>query len=271
MGRLNRRRSQIILWILSVLVVLSMILGLVISVLPQSSPAGPASSTPSFQFAVGGESASDPSTYRQFLAQVYQEGNLFLVHTGGLTADGSESSFQALVEVMAGIQLPFFPVPGEKDYYQGTLENFRQYTGMTDPHYTFDYGSVHFVLIDAGLGELTSEEMAWLRGDLIASQQPLKMVFLHYPPLAMPIAPDVVLADHELFVALMEQQEVGWVFAGRVPGYHAVERNGVYYVTTSAPDPSLDAGAQAGNIHHYVRVTVQGTEVDLEVVPISLG
>jgi hypothetical protein len=42
-------------------------------------------------------------------------------------------------------------------------------------------------------------------------------------------------------------------------------------VVTSAPDPSLDQGPQKGNLHHYVRVTVQGTEVTVDMVPLAAG
>ena len=260
MKRTHRRTSPIALWTISLLVVLSMALGLVFSVLPQPSP-------PTLtQFAVCGDNDDDRHIYGRILKQVVDDGNLFLIHTGNLVPSGSEPGFQEFVDFMADFPLRFYPVAGNRDYYQGTLDNFLYYHGAPDMHYSFDYGSVHFALANSGLGDMTSQELAWLRTDLAASSQPVKMVFLHYPPFDPAGGTDIMRSGNEAFAALMEEQGVDYVFSGHIRAYDAEERNGVHYVISGGLGVALDQASEEGGLGHYVRVAVQGTEVTVEAV-----
>lgn len=263
MKRHQRRASQILLWILSLLVVLSMALGLIFSVMPQPSP------SPPMLFAVCGDNLNNLPTYSRILTQVLDDGNLFLIHTGNLVSRGSEPDFQEFAEVMADFPLSFYPVPGNRDYYQGTLDNFLYYSGAPDVHYSFDYGPVHFTLANSGLGDMTLQELAWLRADLAASRQPVKMVFLHYPPFDPGDGSDVMRSGNEEFMALMEEAEVDYVFAGHIHAYYAEERNGVQYIVTGGAGAPLDREAGEGGFYHYIRVSVEDTEVTVEAVPLG--
>jgi hypothetical protein len=61
------------------------------------------------QFAVCGDSRNNPKVYRQVLDAIQSDGSQFLVHTGDLVNQGTESQFQAFEEVMAGFAPGFFP------------------------------------------------------------------------------------------------------------------------------------------------------------------
>jgi len=267
MRRSRRRTSQILFWIFSLFVVLSMALGLAVSVVPR--PRQPTPTPTSFQFAVCGDNDGSSPIYEQILKRAAEDGSLFLIHTGNLVPDGSEAEFQKFAQLMANFSPLFYPVPGDNDYYQGTLDNFLRYSGAPDAHYSFDYGSVHFTLANSDLGDMTAEELAWLRADLAASTQPVKMVFLHYPPFDPSGGTDIMHSGNEEFMALMEEQRVDYVFAGHIRAYEAEERNGVHYIITGGAGAPLDRGPEEGGFYHYVRVKVQGTEVTVEVVPIE--
>jgi len=267
MRRANRRTNQILFWGLSLIVVLSMIGGLVASVMPQPCPPVPAAQFSSFFFAVSGEPADNDARYRCLLQQVAEDGNFFLVHTGDLTSDGSVSSFQRFASRMADFPLPFYPVPGDRDHYRGVLDNFLRYSGARGAHYAFDYEAVHFAVVNSDLGRVTPEELAWLREDLMASERPVKMVFLHYPPFVVADNEDVMRSGGGDFMALMEEQGVDYVFAGHIQGYHVEEREGVRYIIAGRSKPST--GQDSGEGGFYVRVTVQGVEVTVEVIPIE--
>jgi len=267
MRRSRRRTSQILFWIFSLFVVLSMALGLAVSVVPR--PRQPTPTPISFQFAVCGDNDGSSPIYEQILKRAAEDGSLFLIHTGNLVPDGSEAEFQKFAQLMANFSPLFYPVPGDNDYYQGTLDNFLRYSGAPDAHYSFDYGSVHFTLANSDLGDMTAEELAWLRADLAASTQPVKMVFLHYPPFDPSGGTDIMHSGNEEFMALMEEQRVDYVFAGHIRAYEAEERNGVHYIITGGAGAPLDRGPEEGGFYHYVRVKVQGTAVTVEVVPIE--
>jgi hypothetical protein len=164
----SQTTSQKILWLLSIVMVGSMVISLVIVALPSGSfsptntpipsptmeateppvgpilptvtpeatepPAGPvlptltpippvtstvtvtptSTITPSgasldLQFAVCGDSRGNPGIYRQVLDAVLSDGSQFLVHTGDLVNEGTDSQFQAFEEVMSSFGLGFFP------------------------------------------------------------------------------------------------------------------------------------------------------------------
>lgn len=275
MKRSRRRTSQILLWTISLLVALSMALGLAVSVLPQPRPPTPTPAPIPYVFAVcgdstaAGESSDNSSGYSHLLKRVVEDGNFFLIHTGNLVPDGSESEFQGFAALMSGFPLFFYPVPGNRDHYQGTLDNYLRYSGAPKAHYSFDYGSVHFSLANSNLGELTLEELAWLQADLVASQLPVKMVFLHYPPFDPVGSADILRSGNEEFIALMEDQEVDYVFAGHILGYHAQDRGGVQYVLTGGLGAPPDQETGESSPNHYVRVTVLGTDITVEAVPLA--
>lgn len=268
MRRSRTSVSQIVFWVLSLLVVLSMILGLALSVMPQPSPSVPTPPPLPFLFAVSGESASNMEAYSRLLERVADDGNFFLVHTGNLGADGSEPGYREFASIMADFPLPFYPVPGDHDYYDGTPDNFLQYSGAPDVHYSFDYGLVHFTVTNSKLGEMAAEELEWLKTDLSASERPVKMVFVHYPPFEVAGNTDVMESGGEAFVALVEKLGVSYVFYGHIQGYHAEERNGVRYIN-GGPNMSQTDGSEWVGLPQYLRVDVEGTEVSVEVVPIQ--
>ncbi len=215
---------------------------------------------------MGSESSDNTSSYRRLLKQVAEDGNFFLIHTGNLVSGGSESKFREFATLMSGFPLFFYPVPGNRDHYEDTLSNYLRYSGAPSAHYSFDHGSVHFSLANSNLAELTPEEMAWLQADLAASRLPVKMVFLHYPPFDPVGGADILRSGNKEFMALMEDQEVDYVFAGHTPGYHAEGRGGVHYVITGGLGAPLDEEPAESESSHYVRVTVMGTEVTVEAV-----
>lgn len=263
MKRHQRHTGRILLWILSFLVVLSMVLGLILSVMPRPTP------SPPILFAVCGDNLDNLRIYSRILKRVADDGNLFLIHTGNLVSNGSGGEYEEFLESMADFPLPFYPIPGNRDYYQGTPENFLYYTGAPDVHYSFDYGPVHFTLANSGLGDMALGELAWLRADLAVTRQPVKMVFLHYPPFDPAGSTGVMRSGNEEFMALMEEQGVDYVFAGHIHAYDAEERNGVHYIVTGGAGAPLDQDPMEGGFYHYVRVTVRDAEVTVETVPVK--
>jgi predicted phosphodiesterase len=244
-------------------------------VLPSDTPAveptpspTPAAAVPDIIFAVCGDSRSGPSTYQRVLEAVMADGSEFLIHTGDLVNVGLESQWQDFQEVMAGFALPFYPVPGNHDGLDGELDGYLQYSGAPAAHYSFDREKVHFALADSHHGGITASELAWLREDLSATGQPVKIVTLHHPPFD-PDGTDYVMAfGNETFMSLMVEQEVDYVFAGHIHAYARAERDGVIYVITGGAGAPLYSQDHPQAFNHYLRVTVHDEEVSVEVVRI---
>ena len=221
-----------------------------------------------FTFAVCGDSRGNPKVYQQVLEAVTADGSEFLIHTGDLVNEGTESQWQVFRDTMLGFALPFYPVPGNHDGLDGGLEGYLQHSGAPAPHYSFDCGAVHFTLADSHHGGVTAAELDWLRDDLSATSQAIKIVVLHHPPFDPDGTDHVMAFGNDAFTALMVEQEVNYVLAGHIHAYAREERDGVVYIITGGAGASLYAKDHPQAFYHYLRIAVLGGEVTIEVVHI---
>jgi predicted phosphodiesterase len=228
----------------------------------------PTSAGLGFTFAVCGDSRGNPRVYRQVLEAVMADGSEFLVHTGDLVNDGTESQWQAFRDTMLGFSLPFYPVPGNHDGLDGELDGYLQHSGAPAPHYSFDWGVVHFTLADSHHGGITGGEWDWLRDDLGSTGQEIKMVVLHHPPFDPDGTDHIMAFGNEAFMALMVEQEVDYVLTGHIHAYAREERDGVVYVITGGAGAPLYTEDHPQAFYHYLHVAVLGEEVTISVVRI---
>lgn len=226
-----------------------------------------APSEPGFTFAVAGDSYRNPKVWARVLAAVAESGGEFLVHTGDLVPESTEEEWRIFRESMAGFSLPFYPVPGNHDAMAGDLDLYMANSGAPANHYSFDRGPVHLVMADTHHGGPTAAELDWLREDLSATEQPIKMVFMHHPPFDPDGTDHIMAFGNEAIMELLAEMQVDYVFAGHIHAYVQGERDGVtYYITGGAGSPLYAGHPQA--VHHYLLVTVRGEDVTVEMVPL---
>jgi 3',5'-cyclic AMP phosphodiesterase CpdA len=218
-------------------------------------------------FAVVGDSRDNPAVYERVLNSVAASGALFLVHTGDLVNQGTESQWREFEQTMAGFALPFYPVPGNHDGLAGKLEGYLAHSGALAAHYSLDYGQVHLALADSHNGGVNAEELDWLRQDLSATSQPVKIVVLHHPPFDPDGTTHIMAYGNEGFLSLMKELGVNYVFAGHIHAFAQAERNGTLYVYTGGGGaPLYHEHPQA--FYHYLLVTVETDGVAIQVVRI---
>ena len=220
---------------------------------------------PRLVFAVAGDSRNAPDLFRQVLDSVAAGDHEFLIHTGDLVNKGTEAEWQVHTGAMEGFGLPFYPVPGNHDSLDGKLDGYLAHTEVP-AHYSFDAGPVHLTMADSHNGGISAAELAWLRQDLEATEQPVKIVVLHHPPFDPDGTDHIMAYGNEPFMALMDELDVDVVLAGHIHAYVQGERDGVDYYITGGAGASLYRGDHPGAFHHYLSVTVVGEEVTVEVV-----
>lgn len=275
MKRRDNRR-QAIWWGVSALVVLSMVCSLVLVVAPTPAPRATPTPTPAatagpvvfpplapvvsddagFTFAVAGNTHESDAFFAEIIRRVSAEQPAFLIHTGDLVSSGLAQEYEALQAMLAGLDVPMYPVPGERDSSDGSVDAFLAHSGAPAACYAVDYEQAHLAFLDTHLGDLGPKQMAWLDADLAATAQPLKIVVLHHPPFDPAGSGEALQTDGEAFMALMEKHGVRYVFAGHLQGYTSEVRNGVTYVVIGGSD-------------HYLRVHVHGQDLTYEVVSVG--
>jgi 3',5'-cyclic AMP phosphodiesterase CpdA len=230
--------------------------------------ATPSSANLPFTFAVAGDSRDGPAVYSRVLESVMNSGSEFLVHTGDLVTRGTQANWEKFEQQMTDFSLPFYPVPGNHDGLAGQLDGYLAYSGAPAAHYSFDHETVHFTLADSHNGGIGANELGWLRGDLSATSQPVKMVFLHHPPFDPDGTDHIMAYGNDAFMALMVEQQVDYVFAGHIHAYASAQRDGVRYEITGGAGAPLYSKDHPQAKHHYLQVTVQGEDVSVEVIEI---
>jgi 3',5'-cyclic AMP phosphodiesterase CpdA len=225
----------------------------------------PAAATP-LVFAVTGDSRDNPGMYQQILDAVAADGSQFLVNTGDLVAEDQLGLWQDFQAEMVGFSKPFYPVPGNHDTYHGDMNDYLQYSGAPAAHYSFDVASVHMTFADSHDGGIGAAELGWLRNDLSATTQPVKMVFVHHPAFDPDGTDHIMAYGNEQFMNLMAEQGVDYVIAGHIHAYARGERNGVVYIYTGGGGSPLYSGEHPQSFYHYLRITVNSEDVQVEIV-----
>jgi outer membrane protein assembly factor BamB len=125
----------------------------------------------------------------------------FVVVTGDLTQANEPEQFQVVKRAVDGLGVPFVPVPGNHDWYDGGTA-YR--ANMGPPTYSFDAGGVHFVVLDESLDPPVVYAFLEKDASFAPAGTPIAL-FVHYPP---------ALEGDDPFVDGLKARGVRWLFTG---------------------------------------------------------
>ncbi|MCE5286273.1 MAG: metallophosphoesterase family protein [Pelosinus sp.] len=162
----------------------------------------------SYKFLVFGDSQSiNYDTWHTTLHEAYQAnpGAAFFINMGDLVDVGEEyGQWYAWFNAAHGVleNIPCMPIIGNHEVYAPGAKFARpalftdQFKlplngpeGLQGQVYSFDYGDVHFIMLDTQIAEegrfipdMLEKEKMWLEEDLVNSKKKWKMVFMHRAP-----------------------------------------------------------------------------------------
>ncbi len=129
----------------------------------------------------------------------------FVTITGDITQSNQPEHFDTVIEAAATIDVPYVPVPGNHDWYDGGAA-YRSHFGP--PTYSFDSGGMHFVVLNDA-SSLT-RRMSFLAMDLaLISDQRKVAVLMHAPPTE---ELRLALEEHEIDLLLTGHLHANRVF-----------------------------------------------------------
>jgi len=142
----------------------------------------------------------------------------FLVVTGDVSTDSVESTYDSLDQVMGGLTVPFVPVIGNHDLYDGGA-NYRRVLGPGD--YCFDQGGMRFVVVNWIEFDNPTPLLAFI-DKCTADRGALKVaVFTHMP-----------LDDST--AATLAAHDVDYLFTGHWHSNRIIEHGALEEVNTQA-------------------------------------
>lgn len=202
--------------------------------------------TNAFKMLIFGDSQSsvagdDPySIWRETVHKAYQANPdaKFMVNVGDLVDYGQQGAhwnawFAGAKDVIDSI--PIMPVSGNHESYgsketakpQYYLEQFslpqNGPDGLKGQAYSYDYGPVHFVVLDSQqfeerqYGDILTSQEAWLEADLAASKAPWKIAFFHRSPYGVKSNRDEA-EIRNAFCPILEKYHVNLVFTAHDHG-----------------------------------------------------
>jgi len=189
-----------------------------------------------FRFVAYGDTRSQPDVHARVVKRILQFHPELVVQTGDLVADGRDADawgdFWRVVAPMVS-SASFMPALGNHE--RNAAWYFRFFGPARD--YSFDYGSVHFSVLDTNRppSEYAAQDQ-WLKEDLARSRKAAWHVLIcHHTPVTCVaddrrrIAADRLRARLE---PLLKEGHVQVVFSGHDHNYQRHEVNGITYVVT---------------------------------------
>jgi len=248
-----------------------------------------------FTFTVYGDSRTYPKHHDLVVAAMAKDQPRFTVEVGDLVAFGGvdvlwDKNFFPAIAPLAE-DAPYLTVLGnhEQDspqYYQafvlppGGGEHGKEW-------WSLDYGVVHLVGLDSNVLTLPNgftrlrEQTAWLKADLAAARargERFVFVFFHHPLYSSDsgYAPGNT-GLRAIWLPIFQTYGVNAVFAGHCHQYERLVEDGVNYIVTGgggAPLTGFVAHPIAGSVRHvselhYMRVTIDGDEATIEMIPVA--
>jgi Icc protein len=227
----------------------------------------------SFHFALIGDRTGEhvAGVYEQVWKDVAASKPAFVLTPGdtieGLHDETAASEWQQIETLLKPWSaLPLYLTPGNHDIWSEQSEQHFRHYAKHDPHYSFDYGSAHFVVLDNSRSEsLSAAEMAFLEEDLKAHQsQRWKFIVSHRPSWIVN-----ALVDDPAFPLqqLVKKYGVQFVLSGHIHQMFHAEMQGVTYISLESAGGHLRASGkyQDGWFFGYTEVDVTPNGVEFTI------
>ncbi|MGE3762584.1 MAG: PQQ-binding-like beta-propeller repeat protein [Kofleriaceae bacterium] len=139
----------------------------------------------------------------------------FFTIAGDMTAGNESYQFDTLQAAVETVGMPWIPVAGNHDWYDGGA-NYRRYYGIDS--YSFDIDNVHFVVWDTNLD--ADDQIAFLTADLAHVSGGMTVVALaHHSPL-------------DEVAEAMDQLGVDYMFTGHWHANRVIQRGEIREIST---------------------------------------
>jgi|GEM_PF-608209 len=198
-----------------------------------------------------------------------------MVGSGNLAKDWQDDWWAPMSGLL--LQMPVFPVMGNHDegspyYYESYFQSLRD----TGRNYSFDWGQVHFIVLDFCLGiNADDENVTWLKSDLQSHQDADYIVVCHHFPVYASDTGDFTQATamQTILAPIYEQYGVKLVLSGHLHGYQHHLVNNIHYVISAGGGGNLYEVAlplEGETLHLYKSYNFTDCRVDSNAMNITV-
>ena len=256
----------------------------------------PPTGTGTVRFIAFGDSGIGSTAQRQLALQMDAQPFDLAIHSGDVAYGNANTSgggsYTQYDDWVFGVYRPWlrshpiFPAIGNHDEEIGFARAYRDvfvlpengalpaYPDHAERYYSFDYGPVHFVVLDTELAftdpARRQAQLAWLEADLSSTSQPWRIVTVHKPPYSASAGHGSDLEVRQAFSPVFERHGVQLVISGDDHNYErtvplrefASGGAAVTYVVTGGGGAALYPSGtnywtvRSSSVHHFIHVTV---------------
>ncbi|HXA48890.1 MAG TPA: metallophosphoesterase, partial [Candidatus Acidoferrum sp.] len=188
-----------------------------------------------------------------------------IAYESGTFDEFRDNYFEIYWPMMA--RVPFFPVPGNHEYYTNNAAPFLALSAppsLPGPaqdqgrYYSYDWGDVHFIALDANLlvpPFSSAAQLAWLEQDLVATNAKWKVAYWHQVPYPVEhhIDDPICIAARQQFVPILERHGVQLVLTGHEHNYLRMKPMRASVPVSSGPSTQyVSSGGGGGGLHPVV-------------------
>jgi len=200
----------------------------------------------------------------------------FAIVNGDMTNLGYPSEYMMIAATLELGPFPIYTTIGNHDAWNNGAPLYNKYFGPNT--YSFVYRDVLFVYLDTSSGIIGETQFNWLESLLAANQEEHVFVITHMPPIdtvtgefdtSNTLHPESLFTIHsksesDYFLYLMDEYDVDVVFAGHTHVHGVSEIDGTTYITSGV----LGGSVKPGNTIGYLEVTIEGDDINIELVDI---
>jgi predicted MPP superfamily phosphohydrolase len=235
-----------------------------------------------YSFIVFGDTRTRHDVHRRVVEHILAEKPQFVINTGDLVSNGlNPSDWDRFFEIEKDLlrRAAYYPVLGNHERDAPVFSRYFTFPGGNSYHYSFDWGSAHFVGLDSDqfLSPQFAEMQDWLQADLKRTKKPLVFVYFHHPLYsAVEKRTDSAARLAEKLEPILLAGGVTAVFNGHDHNYQHHVKDGLHHIVTGGggaplydvvPIPGLTV--KVAKTENYVRLHVEGVTAHVEAVDIQ--
>lgn len=176
----------------------------------------------------------------------------FVIINGDIVQAGYRYSFDLVKEDAAHLSVPYYPVIGNHDIYNGGFRLYKEEFGRTV--YNFKVGKSHFIILDTANGDLGELQKSWFEERLAEGGENI-FLFSHYSPTDKEMQSPTAMPYPEQSYYLFDKADrynVDYFICGHLHRYEEKEIRGVKYVMVNAAKYDKESA---------LLVTIKGTTI----------
>lgn len=158
----------------------------------------------------------------------------FVIIAGDIVQAGLQHSFDLFKADAAHLSIPYYPLVGNHDIYNGGFSLYKEEFGRTV--YNFKIGGSHFIMLDTANGDLGDLQREWFEARLAEGGSNL-FVFSHYSPTDKEMQSFTVMPypnqSYYLF-DINDRFNVDYFICGHLHNYDEKDIRGVKYIIVNA-------------------------------------